>query len=245
MIRLDKYLADAGIGTRSQVKQYLKKGMVTVNGQIQKRPEQKVTPGEDLILFQGKAVAYTKYEYYMLNKPAGCVSATRDSEHKTVLDYIDSRRDDLFPAGRLDRDTEGLLVITNDGALSHRLLSPAHHVPKSYFVRVSGCVREDAIDLCRLGLDIGDETPTKPALLEILSAGESSELLLTITEGRYHQIKRMCHVLGHPLEYLKRVSFGPLALDDSLAPGQYRPLTPEEIAQLKNEENICCIIKKQ
>lgn len=245
MIRLDKYLADAGIGTRSQVKQYLKKGMVTVNGEVEQQPKQKVTPGADLILFQGKEVSYSEYEYYMLNKPAGCVSATKDLEYKTVLDYIDSLRDDLFPVGRLDRDTEGLLLITNDGALSHRLLSPVYHVPKTYYIKVSGCVPKEAIERCRLGLDIGDDAPTKPAFLEILSAGEVSELLLTITEGRYHQVKRMCHVLGHPVEYLKRVSFGPLTLDASLALGQYRPLTPEEITQLKDEESICCIIKKQ
>lgn len=233
MIRLDKYLADMGIGTRSQVKQYLKKGMVTVNGALETRPEQKLDPAKDLVLFQGAAVSYLEYEYYMLYKPAGCVSATQDTRHKTVLDYVKSTRKDLFPVGRLDRDVEGLLLLTNDGPLCHRLLSPARHVQKTYYAKVSGAVSEKAVSLCREGMDIGDEKPTRPAKLRILSSGEESELLLTLTEGRYHQVKRMCETLGHPLHYLKRVSFGPLALDESLVPGQYRPLAFEEITQLK------------
>lgn len=233
MIRLDKFLAEMGVGTRSQVKQFLKKRMVAVNGKTDCRPEQKIDPQTDTVCFEGKPIVYAAYEYYMLYKPAGCVSAVSDDRHPTVLDYIESVRSDLFPVGRLDLDTEGLLLITNDGALSHRLLSPAHHVPKTYYVKAAGKVAQSDADWCERGIDIGDDKHTRPAKMKILTAQADSELLLTVTEGRYHQIKRMCAALGHPVLYLKRISFGPLALDPSLRPGQYRALTQEEINELQ------------
>lgn len=232
MIRLDKFLAEMGVGTRSQVKQYLKKNLAAVNGKTECRPERKIDPQTDTVSFAGQTIVYAAFEYYMLYKPAGCVSAVSDDRYPTVLDYIQSVRSDLFPVGRLDLDTEGLLLITNDGALSHRLLSPAHHVPKTYYVKTAGRIAQTDVERCRQGLDIGDAKNTRPARLEILAAGEESELLLTVIEGRYHQVKRMCEALGHPVLYLKRVSFGPLSLDESLRPGQYRALTQEEVKAL-------------
>lgn len=238
MIRLDKFLADMGIGTRSQVKQYLKRGMVTVNQETEKRPERKVAIGTDTVCFQGTPVAYTEYEYYMLYKPAGCVSAVSDGHYKTVLSYIkEASRKDLFPVGRLDLDTEGLLLITNDGALCHELLSPAHHVPKTYYVETAGEIPKQAVPLFAEGVSIGDAKPTRPGILEILCTGPVSRAFLTITEGRYHQVKRMFDSIGCPVSYLKRVSFGELQLDESLKPGEYRALTAAEVSSLKGGGN--------
>lgn len=235
MIRLDKYLADMGVGTRSQVKQYLKKGFVTVNNQIEKRPEQKIDIQRDSVCFQGKLIQYYEYAYYMFYKPAGCVSATCDSVHKTVLDYLkDVPYKDLFPVGRLDIDTEGLLLITNDGALSHDLLSPSKHVPKTYFAKVEGQITDEHIHLFEEGLDIGDEKLTAPAKLEIIISDTISETLITITEGRFHQVKRMFEKIGGRVLYLKRISMGNLSLDNNLSPGEYRPLTEKELELLKN-----------
>ena len=231
-IRLDKYLADMGCGTRSQVKQEISKGHVTVNDAVVRRPEYKINTDEDRVCLSGLDVAYEKYEYYMLNKPAGVVSAVRDSVDKTVLDLIDSRRDDLFPAGRLDKDTEGLLLITNDGELAHRLLSPRKHVDKVYYARIDGEVTEDDIIRFRNGIDIGDEKPSLPAELEILRSGRESEILLTIREGRFHQVKRMFHATGKEVLYLKRLQMGTLKLDENLAQGEYRRLTEEEVNAL-------------
>ncbi len=242
MIRLDKYLSDMGIGTRSEVKQYLKKGLVTVNGAVEKRPERKIETGLEQVCFKDNPVTYVDYEYYMFHKPAGCVSATNDNLHKTVMDYINEAvRKDLFPVGRLDIDTEGLLLITNDGALSHRLLSPAHHVEKTYYARVEGDVTEADAALFAEGVDIGDDTPTAPAKLVILdyssedpvSGNPTSEIRLTITEGRYHQVKRMFEAVGKHVIYLKRLSMGGVCLDEALKPGEYRPLYAEELKQLK------------
>lgn len=234
MIRLDKYLADMGIGTRSEVKQYLKKGLVTVNASVEKRPERKIEERVDAICYKGAPVSYVDHEYYMFHKPAGCVSATQDNLHKTVLDYIkDAVRKDLFPVGRLDIDTEGLLLITNDGPLCHALLSPARHVPKTYFARIDGLVTEDDINLFLHGVDIGDEMPTAPAELEILESKEISEILLTITEGRFHQVKRMFEAVNKKVIYLKRLSMGGITLDETLKPGEYRALTEAELDILK------------
>lgn len=237
MIRLDKYLADMGVGTRSEVKQYLKKGLVTVDGAIEKRPERKIDTNLEQVYFKDTPVSYVEYEYYMFHKPAGCVSATNDNLHKTVMDYIGkTARKDLFPVGRLDIDTEGLLLITNDGALSHRLLSPAHHVEKTYYARVDGHVTEEAALLFRTGVDIGDETPTAPAKLAILGSSaenHTSEIQLTITEGRYHQVKRMFEAVGKQVIYLKRLSMGSVFLDEALKPGEYRPLSAEELTKLR------------
>lgn len=230
MMRLDKYLCETGWGTRSQVKELLKKGQVTVNGAVSKKPEQKIDEKNDVICCQGQQVSYEKYVYYLLHKPAGTVSATEDKREKTVLDLLsaEDQKKGLFPVGRLDKDTEGLLLLTNDGALSHRLLSPKKHVDKTYYAKVNGTILSEHMHSFQEGLDIGDEKKTLPAKLEILHSGKDSEVLITIQEGRFHQVKRMVEAIGGQVTYLKRLSMGPLRLDDTLPCGSYRPLTEEE-----------------
>lgn len=231
MMRLDKFLCETGFGTRSQVKEMLKKGQVTVNGVAAKKPEQKIDEHKDQITCQGKIASYEKYVYYMLHKPAGVVSATEDKREKTVLDLLKSedRRDGIFPVGRLDKDTEGFLLLTDDGDLAHRLLSPRKHVDKTYYAKIAGSVTEAHIERFREGLDIGDEKKTLPAMLKILaSEPETSEIQITIHEGRFHQVKRMFEAVGCKVTYLKRLSMGAVALDETLAPGDYRPLNEKE-----------------
>lgn len=232
-VRLDKFLADMGIGTRSEVKFLVKKGQISVNDAIVRQPELKISPDIDNVCYNGERIFYAEFEYYMLNKPAGCVSATEDRIHKTVLDIIQSTRKDLFPVGRLDIDTEGLLLLTNDGELAHRLLSPRHHVPKTYYAKIDGLVTEEDCEKFAAGLDIGEKQNTLPAKLQILKAGDKSEITVTITEGKYHQVKRMFEAVGKQVLYLKRLSMGSLSLDETLAAGEYRELTSEEIAELK------------
>ncbi len=238
LMRLDKMLANEGVGTRSEVKLLLKKGRVTVNGQTVKKPEMKVDSEKDEICLDGNQIFYQEYEYYMFHKPAGCVSATFDNHDKTVMDYLPKdRKEDLFPVGRLDKDTEGLLLITNDGALAHQLLAPGRHVDKVYQVRTKGTVLEEHTAVFEEGMDIGDEKKTLPAELEILESGEYSEAKVTIREGRFHQVKRMFQRIGCEVIYLKRLSMGSLILDEKLEKGTYRPLTKEELEGLKG--HIC------
>ena len=236
MLRLDKFLADMGIGTRQEVKQKIRKGMVTIGGEVIKSPERKVDPDTDNVCVGGQPVSYVTYEYYMLNKPAGVVSATEDKREKTVIDCIESKkRKDLFPVGRLDKDTEGLLLITNDGALAHRLLSPKKHVDKVYYAKVAGHVTEETKRNFASGVNIGtveQEEMTMPAVLEILNAGEESEIRLTIQEGKYHQVKRMFESQGMKVTYLKRESMGNLKLDRNLKIGEYRALKAKELELL-------------
>ena len=233
MIRLDKFLSEMGVGTRQEVKQYIRKGKVEVDGEIAKRPELKVDEAKANVTLDGERIGYASYVYYMLNKPSGVVSATEDKREKTVIDLIKGqKRKDLFQVGRLDKDTVGLLLITNDGNLAHRLLSPKHHVDKCYFTRVTGQIHEEDIHRFKEGLDIGDEKKTLPADLEILSSGEISEAKVTICEGRYHQVKRMFEAIGCRVIYLKRLSMGSLTLDPALEKGAFRKLTEEEIAAL-------------
>lgn len=233
MIRLDKYLADMGMGTRSELKKMIRSGRVQIDGVPAKKPEEKVDIASQTVTLDGKAVAYQKVEYYMLHKPAGVVSATKDKKEKTVLDLIDGqKRKDLFPVGRLDKDTEGLLLITNDGDMAHRLLAPGKHVDKIYFARIDGKVTNEDIIQFSEGVDIGDEDLTLPAKLEILTSAEESEILLTIQEGRFHQVKRMFEAVGKKVTYLKRMSMGSLVLDENLKKGEYRPLTKEELEKL-------------
>lgn len=258
-VRIDKFLADAGKGTRSEVKKYIQKGMVQVNNRPVRRPEQKVDSEKDRVLFNGETVlAEPEFVYYLLHKPAGCITATEDRYEKTVMDYIPSKRKGLFPVGRLDKDTEGLLLITNDGLLAHELLSPAKHVEKTYFVRVSGTVTEEDRMALEQGVDIGDEKLTLPAKVQILlRSGEEreektgiprvrpenlpevyTELLMTICEGRFHQVKRMMEAVGKPVVYLKRISMGPLALSEDLKKGESRPLTELEVRSLKHRTGV-------
>lgn len=232
-IRLDKYLADMGLGSRSAVRQEITKGFAQVNDQTIRRPETKIETDTDRVVFRGEPVSYAEFEYYMLNKPAGYVSATEGRKEPTVLELIrDRQRRDLFPVGRLDKDTEGLLLITNDGETAHRLLSPKHHVDKVYYARIRGCVTEEDVRLFAGGVEIGDEKPALPAELVILHAGEESEIEVTVREGRYHQVKRMFQSVGKDVIYLKRLRMGTLILDPSLRPGEYRRLTKEEVKSL-------------
>ena len=232
-LRLDKYLANMGIGTRTEVKKAITKGQVRVNEETVKRPEIKIDTEKDHVFYQGQMVAYAEYEYYMLNKPAGVVSATEDKNDSTVLDLIDEKqRKDLFPVGRLDKDTEGLLLITNDGELAHQLLSPKKHVDKVYFARIDGKVTEEDVRRFAEGLEIGEEKPTLPAHLEILKSEEISEIRLTIREGKFHQVKRMFAALGNKVVALHRWRIGNVELDESLEEGEFRPLTQEEIDNL-------------
>lgn len=239
-VRLDKFLADAGAGTRSEVKKRIQKGQVQVNGVVVKSPDQKVCADTDVVLLAGEVVGtLPEFEYYLLHKPAGCVSATEDVREKTVMEYVSSNRKGLFPVGRLDKDTEGLLLITNDGQLAHDLLSPRKHVEKTYFARVQGIVTEDDAEQMKKGVDIGDEKPTLPATLQILAVNpqeEESEILLTICEGRFHQVKRMMEAVGKKVTYLKRISMGPLKLPQDLEKGQCRLLSEEEIRALKERK---------
>ena len=237
-VRLDKFLADAGAGTRSEVKKYIQKGQVQVNGKPVKKPELKITE-EDQVVMNGQEIhAAPEYVYYLFNKPAGCVSATEDSRDKTVLDYIEEkdRRKGLFPVGRLDKDTEGFLLITDDGPLAHELLSPKKHVDKTYYAKVSGKVTEEDVVKLAEGVDIGEKDLTRPGRLEILSTWES-EIRLTIHEGKFHQVKRMMEALGKKVTYLKRLSMGPLALPADLPTGKYRLLTEKELELLKSAGN--------
>ena len=233
-LRLDKYLTEMGCGTRSQVKKEILKGSVSVNGEIAKKAERKVDTEKDEIIFKGEKIFYAGYEYFMLNKPAGVVSATEDKKERTVIDLIkESKRKDLFPAGRLDKDTEGLLLITNDGQLAHRLLSPKKHVDKTYRVRPEKPLSAEDIHRLESGLEIGDDKPTSPAKAVLT---EDGDLLLTIHEGRFHQVKRMLQAIGNQVLTLERIRFGSLSLDPALSRGDYRALTEEEIKHLRIKE---------
>ena len=241
-VRLDKFLADAGKGTRSEVKKFIQKGQVQVNGTPAKKPELKVDQDKDVVVLAGETVgAAPEFVYYLLNKPAGCVSATEDRNDRTVMEYVPSDRKGLFPVGRLDKDTEGLLLITDDGMLAHELLAPGKHVDKTYYAVTDGCMTKEDVQRFADGLEIGEKNPTMPAKLKILStrkveeteleqypSGWSSEIQLTIKEGKFHQVKRMAARCGAPVLYLKRLSMGPLRLDPALECGKWRYLTKEE-----------------
>ena len=238
MIRLDKFLSEMSGWTRSEEKKIVRTGSVTVDRNEVKKPETKIDEKLSIVRVDGRQIKYNKYEYYMLNKPKGFVSATTDREHKTVVDIISSsEKKDLFPVGRLDIDTEGLLLITNDGELAHRLLAPKNHVEKTYYVEVSGILDDADVDAVEKGLDIGEEKNTIPAKMEILKTdiqNNISSCYLTIHEGKFHQVKRMMKKLGKTVTYLKRVSMGSLILDSKLKKGNYRKLTEQEIIELKN-----------
>ena len=236
--RLDKILADSGLGTRSSVRDLIKSGKVRINDNIEKDPGKKVDTDADRITCNGEDISFSEKVYYMLNKPAGVITATEDKNQKTVLDLItDKKRRDLFPVGRLDKDTVGLLLITNDGALGHRLLAPGKHVAKKYLVRVDGIITEEISSAICSGVDIGDDKPTAPAELDTIKQIEDTdaviyEAVITITEGRYHQIKRMFEAFGLNVIYLKRLSMGSLTLDPDLKEGEWRYLSDEEIKSL-------------
>ena len=232
MERLDKLLSSTGRWSRREAKELLRLGRVTVEGRAVLRGEEKVPEGA-AVLVDGAPLTLERMVYLMLHKPAGVLSATEDRRQKTVLDLLPDhlKRVGLFPVGRLDKDTEGLLLLTNDGPLAHRLLSPRWHVDKTYFVRVDGRLEKADTEAFRRGLTLADGLECLPAGLEILE--EPDTAIVTLREGKYHQIKRMLASRGKPVLYLKRLTMGPLTLDPALAPGQWRPLTEEELAALR------------
>lgn len=234
-LRIDKILSNVGYGSRAEIKKYCKYGIIFVNGQVVNNPGLQVDPENNEIIFDGEKVNYREFVYIMLNKPGGYISATYDKFDPIVLDLIDPSYlvFEPFPVGRLDKDTEGLLVLTNDGQLSHRVLSPKKHVPKTYYAKVEGIVTNDDILEFENGVVLDDGYKTMPSQLKILKSDEISEIELTIHEGKFHQVKRMFESVGKKVVYLKRLSMGNLKLDESLALGEYRELTIDEIKQME------------
>jgi len=235
--RLDKIIASSGKWSRREVKLLVRQGRVLVDGFPAKSPEDKVDPEVSEIVVNGETLTYRKYTWVMLNKPAGYLSATEDGKGATVLDLLpqELQRQGLFPVGRLDKDTEGLLLLTNEGGLAHDLLSPRHHVDKEYYVRVSGCLVEEDCRAFEEGITLGDGTVCQSAGLEILTAGEESEARVILREGKFHQVKRMLAHQGKPVLYLERVRMGNLTLDSELPRGEFRFLTPEEVDGLRKK----------
>ncbi|MBR5471628.1 MAG: rRNA pseudouridine synthase [Oscillibacter sp.] len=236
MQRLDKIIASTGKWSRREVKNLVKQGKVLVNGLPARSAEEKADPEQAEIVVNGERLIWRQYTWVMLNKPAGYLSATEDGCGATVLDLLpqELQRQGLFPVGRLDKDTEGLLLLTNEGGLAHDLLSPRHHVDKVYYARVDGCLTQADCEAFEAGMTLDDGLVCQSAGLEILKAGEVSEAHVTLREGKFHQVKRMLAYRGKPVLYLERVRMGPLMLDSSLSRGEFRFLTEEEVEQLRN-----------
>ena len=235
MIRLDKLLSNMGKGTRSEMKDALKYGQVKVNGVTVKVGKEKLDSENDVVTYRGEVVVYKKYIYLIMNKPQGVISATEDKCHETVIDLIDEtfKHYELFPVGRLDIDTEGLLIITNDGDLTHNLLAPKKHVPKTYYARISGKIGERDIVSFAGGIVLDDGYACKPAELVIGDVVDGlTEVTLTIHEGKFHQVKRMFEAVGRKVVYLKRISMNQLKLDPEIELGDYRELTETEFLAL-------------
>ncbi|MCI5954101.1 MAG: rRNA pseudouridine synthase [Lachnospiraceae bacterium] len=230
-MRLDKFLCEMNLGTRSKVKENIKKGQVRVNDIVVKNPDFQINENTDVVCFQGQKINYRKFVYYMLNKPQGVVSATHDNTAGTVIELLkaEDRRKDVFPVGRLDKDTEGFLLLTNDGELAHNLLSPKKHVDKTYLVTLEHEATAKDLIMLETGVDIGEDKPTLPA--KVVRAGDR-KILLTIHEGKFHQVKRMLQAVGNHVLSLQRISFGGLLLDTCLSPGEYRELTENEVKLL-------------
>ncbi|ELK47356.1 pseudouridine synthase [Halobacillus sp. ACCC02827] len=235
-MRIDKLLANMGYGTRKEVKALLKGSNVRVNGEPEKSPKAHVDPDIDQVTVMGEPVEYREFIYLMMNKPGDLISATEDAHDMTVIDILQPEDQvfDPFPVGRLDKDTEGLLLITNDGHLNHRLTSPKKDVGKTYFAVIEGEVTDEDVRKFAQGVLLDDGYHTKPGELNIITAGPTSEIELTITEGKFHQVKRMFESVGKKVTYLKRIRMGELALDEELELGEYRELTEEEIHYLQN-----------
>ncbi|EHL2504488.1 rRNA pseudouridine synthase, partial [Listeria monocytogenes] len=229
-----KLLSHTGFGSRKEVKPLLKSGAVVVNGTIQKDSKTQVNPDKDQITVHGTPVVYQEFVYFMLHKPQNVVSATEDNVSETVIDLLaqEDTLTDLFPVGRLDKDTEGLLIITNDGTLAHNLLSPKKHIDKTYYAKIDGDVTAADVEAFAAGIELDDGYTCKPASLEIITP---NEINVTIQEGKFHQVKRMFAARGKTVSYLKRISMGNLQLDESLELGEYRPLTEAELAILQNK----------
>ncbi|MFR5746057.1 MAG: pseudouridine synthase [Romboutsia timonensis] len=230
-MRVDKLLSNVGVASRAELKKYCKQGLISVNGKVINNPGVQVDSESDDIRFNGEKIVYREFVYIMLNKPDGYISATYDKYDPIVLDLIDQSYlvFEPFPVGRLDKDTEGLLVLTNDGQLAHRVLSPKKHVPKTYYAKIQGKVTEEDILAFEKGVILDDGYETMPSQLKILKSDDMSEIELTIHEGKFHQVKRMFESVGKKVVYLKRLSMGKLKLDESLGLGEYRELTEEEV----------------
>ncbi len=233
--RLDKIIASTGKWSRREARELARRGLVTVDGASVRSVEEKFDPEAAEILVDGEALRYRRYTWVMLNKPAGYLSATEDGRGETVLDLLprELQRQGLFPVGRLDKDTEGLLLLTNEGGLAHALLSPKRHVDKVYYARTAGRLTEEDCRAFAAGISLGDGLQCLPARLEILSAGEESEARVTLREGKFHQVKRMLAARGKPVTYLERVRMGGLSLDQGLPRGAFRFLTEEEVGELR------------
>lgn len=240
-MRLDKFLAETGIGSRKEAKQLLKKRLVTVNDQVVKDGKTQIDEIQDIIKFAGEELTYQQFYYYMLHKPQGVISATEDKWDQTVVDLLhdEEYREDLFPVGRLDKDTEGLLLLTNDGQLAHQLLSPKKHVDKEYLAIIQGIVTNEDVLQFAAGFSLTNKELVKPSKLMIDSINEQeerSEIRLIIQEGKFHQVKRMFEAVNKKVVYLKRLRMGNLWLDEELELGKYRPLTNEELEKIKMDK---------
>ncbi|ANU19053.1 16S rRNA pseudouridine(516) synthase [Planococcus plakortidis] len=237
-MRIDKLLSHTGFGSRKDVKILLKSKAVEVNGETVRDPKFHVDEKTDEVAVSGEPVVYRDFIYLMMNKPQGVISATEDRFDQTVIDLLteDEQRFEPFPVGRLDKDTEGLLLITNDGKLAHELLSPKKHVDKTYYARIDRPVTEEDIQAFKQGVTLDDGYETKPAQLCILNSAEESEIELTITEGKFHQVKRMFESVNKRVVFLKRLSMGTLELDETLELGEYRELTEDELTKLKQRK---------
>lgn len=237
-MRLDKFLVNSGIGTRKEVKDILKNKKISVNDAFVKDGKIQIDEEKDIVKYEDKIIHYKPFVYIMLNKPAGVISATEDNHHKTVIDLLNNeyRTYDVFPVGRLDIDTEGLLLLTNNGVLSHNLLSPKKHVDKKYYVKIANSLSDDDIKMLENGIKLEENFVTKKAKVEIIFNNyEKNENLayITISEGKFHQVKRMFKAVNNEVLYLKRVKIGNLSLDEKLKLGEYRELTEEELNNLK------------
>ncbi|WP_412988332.1 pseudouridine synthase [Pediococcus siamensis] len=236
-MRVDKFLHQMNIGTRSQINQLIKKGKVTLNARQVLTGKTQLTPGQDLVKLGEREIQYQIHYYYLLNKPVGVISASTDKHQKTVMDLFNKSdyRSDLFPVGRLDKYTEGLLLITNDGDLAHKLLSPAHHIKKTYEATVTGKLDTRVIQQFATGLQLKDGTQLKPAELRILEYNKLEDVTrveVEIQEGKYHQVRRMFGAVGQKVVHLQRIKMGTLAIDMGLLPGNYRELSQNEVDDL-------------
>lgn len=236
-LRIDKMLSNIGLGSRKQIKQDAKKGSIKVNEIVEKDSSRIIDTDKDTVKYNGEVVKYVEYIYLMMNKPQGVVSATEDNHDKTVIDLLNDEDKFFqpFPVGRLDKDTEGLLLLTNNGDLAHNLLSPKKHVDKTYYVEAAEEVTQEDVEAFNKGIVLENENyKTLPAKLEIIESGYPSKCYVTIKEGKFHQVKRMFTSINNEVTYLKRISMGPLRLDETLKLGEYRHLTEEEVNLLCN-----------
>ena len=234
-MRLDKFLKECNVCSRSESKQILKKGLIKINGNIVKDASYKLDENKDVVTYNDRVIEYQEFVYIMLNKPAGVISATEDSKETTVIDLVSEyAHKEVFPFGRLDKDSVGLLILSNDGKLAHELLSPKKHVSKVYYLKIKGRLDESDVEAFKNGITLEDGYVTKEGKLEIIKSDEISECLATISEGKFHQLKRMFIALDKEVVFLKRIKFKDIELDESLKEGEYRLLTKEEIDSLKS-----------